>query len=165
MNKDLLDQIIKHIFSLLLIIPSSFVNDKTSKSLKSNNYLLDNEIFFEDNEDGNKIWGATLSLNDAEIKLILLDCDNDEYCLLVKLTDAPVYCLYYSPNIDYISMAFITNNNWIICNTFLQASFLAAMEKVREFNFSWSKCSTIDEEYKLLISFINYYNSMLEEDA
>ena len=60
MNIKLLDQIVRHIFSNLLIIKSDFVDTKSSKVLKSKDFLLKEKLTFETDVGSisNKLWGC-----------------------------------------------------------------------------------------------------------
>jgi len=64
MNKELTTYIVRHIFSNLGIIESNYINTNLSKSLKSQDFLLNEKLIFED-ELGviheNKIYGCQIS--------------------------------------------------------------------------------------------------------
>jgi hypothetical protein len=172
MNKILLEQIVKHIYANLLIIPSDHVDADNSKSLMSDPYKLDDTLKFnlgsverKSYVKYNPIWGCEISTGDQELKILLGDCSDDQhidYCLLVHLKNSPAYGIYFvhDENIDCEAMIACTLNNqdWLTCNTYLQATFLAAMEQCKELGLNWRKCTSYEEELKMMKSFINYHN-------
>ena len=179
MNKDLLEQIAKHIFSNLSIIKSNFINYDKSKSLISKDFLLDKtlDFYFDNDKAANKkIWGCQISSEQNELKILLADCSQDknieEFYLIVQLKNAPAYGIYFS-NIfdktkDYeeesIIACNVNNKGWMTCNTYLQATFLAGMEQLKDLGFNWNKCQDYSEQYNLLLSFVKYHDSYLEEN-
>jgi len=176
MNYDLMRKIIQHIMANLIIMPSDIVNSDKSKSLISNDLLLKNKLNFE--EDGikfqNNIWGCQISAEQQEIKILVGDCAQDkkmpEYCLIVQLKDAPAYGLYLmftevfdeSMNPEPMIAVSINNKDWMECSTYLQATFLAGMEQIKDLGLSWNKCSNYSENYELMLSFIKFHNQFYE---
>lgn len=170
MNFDLREQIIKHILANLVIIPANFISTLKSKSLKSSEYLLDKKLRFniDDQIVERKLWGCQISSEQQELKILLGDCSQEnipEYCLIVQLKDAPAYGLYLVHNgfsndpIDSEAMLACSLNgkDWLECNTYLQATFLAGMEQVKEIGLAWSKCTSYDEQYEMMLSFLNFH--------
>lgn len=174
MNKMLTSQIVRHIFSNFMIIPSDFVDVKKTKSLMSNDFLLSEKLIFE-LEDGeilkNKVWGCQIPIEHQEVRILLGDCSQEknisEYCLLIQLKNSPTYGLYlaHGDSLEEVLIACTLNGkDWITCNTFLQATFLAATEQIKDFAFTWDKCSKYQEQYKILLEFIKYHDSLLESN-
>jgi hypothetical protein len=178
MDNILLEHIVKHVFSNLVVIPSNFVNTKTSESLTNKKYLLNEKLSFE-TEDGrfieNKIWGCQFMADQQELNILLGDCSQDpnipEFALVVQLKNAPIYGLYlvYNNLIDdkidsEALIAYSLNEkDWLICSTYLQATFLSGMEQIRELGLPWQKITNYKTQYDMLLSFINYHNSYFEE--
>lgn len=177
MNHELMGEIIKHVMANLAIIPSSFVNLDKSKSLMTKEYLLHDKLSFQ-NEDGNviynDIWGCQISTGEQELKFLLGNCGSQEQnlfecCLIIQLKDSPAYGLYlvYDDYINSIdnneSLIAVTLNSkdWLSCNTYLQATFLAGMEQVREAGLAWNKCTDYKSQHELMLSFIKYYHSYM----
>ncbi len=52
--------------------------------------------------------------------------------------------------------------HWMPCSTYLQATFLAGMEQVRDSGFAWTKCSEYKEQYQQLLSFIKFHHNFYE---
>jgi hypothetical protein len=177
MNKKLTEQIINQVFSNLLIINSNEFNQKKYRSIVSDEFLLDMKISFQDEsgiEIKNNIWGVQLVIEEQPLKMLLANCSIEpnilEYSLIVSLKDTPAYGLYsaYSVNNDSTEQhALIAlsadRQNWIKCNTYLQATFLAGMENLKDIPFSMSKVTNYSEEHNLLLSFINYHNFIFGE--
>jgi len=177
MNQDLLEQIVKHVFSNLMVIPSIYINVDKSKSLMEKEYLLPDNIPF-DVEGGatvnNRVWGCQISADQQEVKMLLGDCTEDpnfpEYALIVHLKDSPAYGVYIvnnlkdsNVNLDAMLAVTMDGTGWLECSTFLQSTFLAGMEQIRELGLGWHKCTNYQKEYDMLLSFINFHHDIFGE--
>jgi hypothetical protein len=173
MNTALRESIVRHILSNFAIIPSSFVHLDKTKSLMDKDFLLDEKISFVA-EDGsmikNKIWGCQISAESQEVKILLGDCSQDkyipEYCLLVSLKDLPSYGVYLisAPSLDGEALIACTldGKEWLECQTYLQATFLAGMEQIREIGSNWTRCANYKEQYQALLSFVKFRHRVYE---
>ena len=172
MNKLLTEQIINHVFSGFSLIQSPFF--KKEKSIKSKDYLLNCNLSFEDqnnNQIENKVWGIQLSIENQNLKILIGDCSIEsgviEYAAVISLENAPTYGIYsaYGQNIDSQALiaASVDKKSWLTCNTYLQATFLSAMEYAKDIGFAWNKCKDYDSEFELLQSFIRYHTSFYED--
>lgn len=175
MNYFLLKEIVSHVMAHFGIIPSNFVDLNKTDSLMSPAYLLDDRIFFE--IDGKpyqgKVWGCQLSVGQAQVKVLLGDCADDsrhngfhDWTMVIQSKDAPIYGLYLSHNLSADpldsepDLCVSTNGKeWMNCSTFLQATFLAAMEQVRDLKLPWSKLGDHKDLYHALLSFTNHHQS------
>src|SRR6266404_6345393 len=159
MNTDLTSQIIKHIFGGFRIINSTFININ-SKSLISNSFLLNEKLVFDEDIQAieNNIWACQMLMGQQELKIILGDCSQEnnirEIAMVAHLKDAPAYGLYLNIENDIetnpMIACSINGNDWMECNMYLQATFLAGMEQSKEMNMSWSKCQEYSEQHKML---------------
>lgn len=167
-----MEQIIRHVFANFAVIQTSFVDLKRTNSLKSKEFLLEEKLRFQ-GDNGviiNDIWGCQISLDKQELRVLLGDCssiiDTKEYCLIVQLKDNPTYGLYLieSQEVENEPLLSVSLNglDWMECQTYLQATFLAAMEQVREAGLAWNKCTNYQENYKSLLSFIEFHNTVYE---
>ena len=178
MNKVLLEHIVKHVFANLMVIPSTHVNVVKSQSFIHKDYLLPDHIPFEvddsDQVQKNRVWGCQISTDQQEVKMLLGDCTEDpnfpEYALIVHLKDNPAYGLYIVNNakdksveLDAMLAVTIDGKAWLECSTFLQATFLAGMEQIREIGLGWSKCSNYKSDLDMLLSFVNFHHSVRGE--
>lgn len=168
MNLDLRSEIVKHVFSSFGIVPSKFVDESKSYSLLDDRFLLKEHIKF-DSDTTSYVWGCKLSAEQQELRVLVTDIPNDdliiEKVMLVQLKDNPCYGLYLS--IDSTTGESILEENliacsldgeqWLECNTFLQSSFLTGMEQVKEIGLTWNKSSDHKEEFRKLVSFIEYH--------
>lgn len=177
MNYVLMAEIVKHVLANLAVTPSEFVNLERTKSLTSKEFLLKEKLNFETDEGAplkNNVWGCQISAEQQEIKILVGDCTQDknfpEYCLLVQLKDSPAYGLYLmyteameeSFNPEPMIAVSVNNKDWMECTTYLQATFLAGMEQIRDLGLSWSKCADYTENYQLMVGFIKFHNSFYE---
>lgn len=172
MNKDLCYSIIKHIFSNFGIIPSSFINWDKTQSLLDKRFVLPEKLSFVEIDNNSKekiidhnIYGCQMiTANKKNITLLLGECDDGEYALLIQLEGSPAYGLYFEKNNSPLITTSINNDNWIVCNTFLQATLLAAVEQTRDLVVSWKLCQNYQPQHKLLLSFIEFYNNYYMEN-
>lgn len=177
MNRELMENIVRHIFSNFAIIPSTFINLKKSKSLMDKEFLLPEHIPFEienSNSKWNRVWGCQIATDQQEIKILLGDCSEEkhipEYALLVQLKDTPIYSMYLVnsnfPDVSSDAMLAVTMNGkeWMECNTFLQATFLAGMEQIKDYGLAWVKCTNYKTQFDALLSFINYHHGIYGGD-
>ena len=171
MNKYLREEIVKHIFANLGVVSSSFVNLKLSKSLNSDEFVLKHTLTFEDDNGQsvrNKVWGCQISADVQEIKILLGDCSQyenvPEYAVIVQLKNAPAYGVYLicNPEVDAEALIACTLNfkDWMECNTYLQSTFLAGMEQMRDLGLAWNKCTDCDSQFKLLQDFIKFHSKV-----
>ena len=179
MNKPLMQEIINHIFSGFSILSSNYFDNTKFKSLKSEKFLLAEKIFFEDDSGKslkNNIWGIQFTIENNFFKVLLADCsvekETAEYAMVVSLKDSPSYGLYSaysldnSHQIDSCPMIAVSvdKQNWMRCNTYLQATFLAGMENVKELTYAPSYLSDYKKEHELLLSFIKYHSLIYGDD-
>jgi hypothetical protein len=170
MDFKLLNNIVSHIFANFAIVESDFVNLQKTKSLASKDYLVDKRLSFS-SDDGsqlieNKVWGCQFSVETHELKVLLGDCsitkEDKEYCMIVKKKDCPVYGLYITSDYNSILSISLNGVDWMECSTYLQATFLAGMEQVKEVCLNWNRITSFDEEYNMMVNFIKYANCILE---
>lgn len=174
MNQKLTEEIVYHVLANLGALPSSFVNQDTTKSVIDKQFLLPEKLTFE-TEDGQtthkNVYGCQIQVGGKDLKLLLADCGQDktfpEMCLLTQLKDAPAFGIFlvYS-NLDFQqfdSEAMVAVNvdakHWIPCSTYLQATYLAGMEQLRDLGFGWTKCTNYQSQYAQLLSFIKFHNN------
>ncbi len=169
MNPTLRLEIIKHIYSKLMIIPSTFINFDQTKSLLSKDFILEQKISFEGNDGNNyeyNVYGATLQIDKHEIHVLALN-ENEEYTVLIKFPNTERYGLYAIIEQDftyqqYLSLAAhsiisvsLNSKDWMECNTEIQSNLLSSLEKLKNFNVTWKKCEN-KECFNDLLSFIDF---------
>lgn len=168
---ELTDQIILHIFNNLGI------TSHTTLSLNSDSFLLSKTIAFQ-NLEGNSqqapLWGAEISIDKIKLRLLLADFSegDKELILIVKLDNAPSYGIYISHNSSDFFEEIIPNeafilfslkeNEWLITNTYIQATFLAGMEQLQDISASWSRINKFDDMISNVKSLIEYHNNSSE---
>lgn len=178
MNKLLLETICRHIYEGFLLIPSGMVDPDYSKGLLGKEFLLKKSLKF-DYTDGvlpesafKSVWGCQMSVQNTTIKVLCGDCSvdsNKEYALIVHHSGSPIYGVYSAFNKDLLVeqealIAVSTDGEgWLECNTFLQASFLAAIEQMKELGLAWNKCEDFNKEFNALRSFIYFHDGLLEK--
>lgn len=175
MNQKLSEQIAYHILANLGVLPASFVNKEVIKSVIDKQFLLPEKISFEGDLRKN-VYGCQVNIADnKELRLMLADCtqekDLPEFCLLVQLKDAPAFGVYLiftaltSEPIDPEVLIGVSTDSkyWMPCSTYLQATFLAGMEQIRDVGFGWTKINNYDKMYQQLLSFIKFHHNFYGE--
>ena len=173
MNQKLMEQIILHILSNLGIVKTHFVSANETKSIMDKQFLLSEKLTFETVEGDilrKNIYGSQISVSGSkDFKLLLADCtqekDFPEYGLVIQLKDAPTYGLYFVFNNSEAEALIAVNTDkkhWIPCSTYLQATFLAGMEQLRDLGFGWKKCIEYKELHSQLLTFIKFHDSYFE---
>ena len=174
MNFSLMEEIIRHIFSNLAVVPNSTINLDKTTSIRAKEFILPEILIFTDEDEKeikNCIWGCSLSTNQNPegLTILLGDCtqyaDIPEYCVVVQLKNAPIYGLYLVYNdlrdgclSDPLIAVSINNKDWMPCDTYLQATFLAGMEQIRNLNFNLNKCIDYKNQHEMMLSFIRFYS-------
>ena len=174
MNQKLTEEIVYHVLANLGALPSSFVNQQITKSVIDKQFLLSEKLTFE-TEDGEtlqkNVYGCQIQVGDKDLKLLLADCGQSkvfpEYCLFTQLKDAPAFGIFLVYDVlgseQFDSEAMIAVNvdakHWIPCSTYLQATYLAGMEQLRDLGFGWTKCTNYQPQYAQLLSFIKFHNN------
>lgn len=171
MNQTLLKEIINHIYCNFLIVPSDFINTENTQSLFSENFILDEkiEISLDDKKFDKNICGCQLEINSNKFKIlgsnISVQKNIHEISMLVSIDNLPSYGLYLSygdENEEPLIACTIDQKEWLNCNTYLQATFLAGMESIKDTGVSWNKCKDYKKEIVLFKSFINFHHNHYE---
>jgi hypothetical protein len=175
MNTKLTEEIAYHVLANVGILPSSFVNYGATKSLKDPQFLLPEKVNFQTSEGetiNSNVYGCQISItNSKDFKLLLADCKQEEsipeYALLIQLQDAPAFGVYLAfnrmvedPPPSEAMIAVSTDNKfWMPCTTYLEGTFLAGMEQLRDLGTGWKKCSKYQTQYQQLLSFIQFHSN------
>jgi len=137
-----------------------------------NGFIMNDEFLLNQTIDfdifSGKIWSCETKINDAKIKLLLAECsaEKQEYAFISQIDGCPLYGCYLSysiePNDSLISFA--NTDNWMICNYFLQASFLAGMDQLSQLSRSWSINSDPSDLIFKLKSFIDHHDLLNNDE-
>lgn len=180
MNRKLTEQIAYHVLANLGVLPATFISQAGLQSLIDKQFLLPEKLSFE-TETGEvlrkNVYGCQISVTDSkEFKMLLADCTQDqdlpEYCLLIKLKDSPTFGVYLlfnqlvsdPPDSEVMIAVSADSKHWMPCSTYLEATFLAGMEQLRDLGFNWNKCTSYQEQYQQLLSFINFHSKFYGAD-
>jgi hypothetical protein len=175
MNRNLTEQIALHVLANLGVVSANFVNKEATQSIINKSYLLPEKISFEDNGQivRKNIYGCQVSIADSkELRLLLADCTQDkefpEFALLVQLKDAPAFGIYMIISNDQMDSEVLIavsadKQNWMPCSVYLQATFLAGMEQLRDVGFGWTKATNYSEHHQQLLSFIKFHHNIYQE--
>lgn len=167
MNNKLTDQIVRHIFSNLGIIKNN-----VSTPLNNKDYLLPIKLTFDENGQivSNSVWGCQFIIDKKILRILLGEAssNNEEYYLIVHLEGSPTYGIFLSMDEEIKQEALIacsvSNKDWMQCNIYLQATFLAAMEQIKDIGIPQQKCLSYKEEYQSMVSFVDYQSSCEDDN-
>lgn len=161
MNKDLTNQIVKHIFSNLGIL------EERVATLISDDFLTDLKIEYENiNEKLStaNIWATEAIANGVKIQLMAsaFHMDNDEFAIVIEIENCPTYGCYLEncKNMNSLIAFSVKNNAWIPTDIFTQATFLAGMEQLKDLTAEFSVCKNTKSLYEKLISFVNFRDEL-----
>jgi hypothetical protein len=178
MNQELTEQIIHHILANFGVIPSNFVNQDLTQNLRSKSFLLPETLIFE-NDSGTtvgKIYGCQVVVAKKDFRILLGDCTQDpqvpEFCLVSQLQDAPVYGVYLAftklienpPDSEALIAVSLEKGKWVICNTYLQATYLAGMEQIKDIMHGWTKATNYESAYQMMLSFLGFHEICFQQD-
>ena len=165
MNK-LTNEIINHIFLKLGVINKDL--GQIYSSISDDRYLLNRKITLVDDSEqefDNNIWSSKLDISlEKDLRFLLADCSigDSEYALLISLKDSPEYALYYSDDPSQCLISCNLNGAWIEATMYMQASFLAGMEQMKDLNSPLIENNKYDDLYERLIDFIKYHDEVIE---
>lgn len=154
------------------IINHIFLNIKND--IKHRDFLLKEKLTFTVSDNTtvtNNIWGCELDTNKTsadKIKIIFADCsvDTAEYALIVKMDDAPPYGMFYSEYSDELNVICYQfgSISWSICTMYLQALFLAGVEKLKDVNIPWVCLEESIKEVALIKDFIEFHETNIAKN-
>lgn len=176
MNYILMEQIIRHVMANLSIISTPYVFN-TGKNLRSIEYLSSRKMKFEidDSIIDHNVYAVETFADSKKLKIILADCSTIkssilEFALIVSVEDMPTYGLYLifndldkKINPEPMIAVSLNNEDFMECNTYLQNTFCAGMEELRDLGFNWVKHEITDEDFKVLANFIDFHDEFYEE--
>jgi hypothetical protein len=171
-NNRLTEEIAYHILANLGVLPSEFVNSNTTKSVIDKQFLLADKIVFQlENQTVHRhVYGCHASVAEQDFRIVLADCTQEknvpEFAVIIQPPKAPTYGLYLAfnrlvenpPEAEAI-IAIKSDKHWIPCTAFLQGTFLAGMEQLRDQVFNWKKLINYQTEYQHLLTFIGFHTN------
>lgn len=178
MNEHLTEAIAYHVLANIGALPSDFVNIEQTQLILDKQFILPEKASFE-TEDGSllqkNIYGCQIKVTDTkEFKMLLADCSQEknvpEFALIIQLKDAPLFGVYLifnklvddPPQPEPLIAVNMDGKHWVPCNTYLQATFLAGMEQLRDLSFGWSKVQDYKTQHEQLLAFIKFHDSYFE---
>lgn len=165
-NDEITNAIIKHIFTQLGLY------DTTAVSIHHKAFLTDKTIAYEnDNYEkmSAKVYACQTEISSKKLSIISSELDESENFVVVKFDSNPAYGLYLCseyPSEDIIATPLVFQDGflatqlkektWIPTTIYLQATFLAGMEQLRDLTSKYDKVKDIDVLFDLLKEFISY---------
>lgn len=178
MNRRLTETIAHHVLANLAVLPSSFIDKERTRSIIDKQFLLPEKLTFQDNGETvfrASVYGCQVTVaSTKEFKILLADCTEDpdlpEYCLTLQLKDAPVFGVYLMytelmenpPDSEALIGVSVDEKHWMPCSAYLQGTFLAGMEQIKDLGFGWIKCTNYKNQYDALLSFIKFHHDFYE---
>lgn len=171
MNQNLVNAICKHLADNL------GVTENRKISIMANSFRSKNKIQFKDNQDRNdiaKVWSCQTIVNGSKFRLMCsnLECSHSDYAeqdyiFVVKLDGCPTYgfstTIWERDDFEgFMACQINEDGNWMQATTYLQATFLAGMEQLKDLTSTYDKCSNEEDLFKSLKEFIVYRDLFIE---
>jgi hypothetical protein len=161
----LAQEIVKHIFTKLGVGNELH---RAYTSIIDSNFLLDRKLCLindEDEEINNNMWSCKLTVEEKDFRLLLADCSalNDkEYALIISLQGSPEYGCYFSmTDSESSAIGCLLNGFWIPATVYMQATFLAGMEQIKDLSMPWQFNDKTDDLYEKLVEFIKHHDEAI----
>ena len=106
-----------------------------------------------------------MTYEDKKIRLLVANCSIDtdpEYCMIISIDDTPSFGCYLLSDQSEAIVSYLINDHLMTASTYLQATFLAGMEQLRETVGEWSKCKDHNDLYESLLLFIKHCDGELD---
>ena len=155
----LTDCIVEHILNNLGMLQPK------QNSIFSSQLLIKQKLTFEEEniEQSYNIYACENTINQSKLSIAASQIKKDEHqelLAIIMLEGSPIYGCYLVIDHDAISESKIVfqikDHIWMDTNIFIQASFLAGMEQLKDLTSSFVACSVPDLMYQHLLSFIKY---------
>jgi hypothetical protein len=171
MNSNLTTAILAHLFSGFGVLDFG-----DHLSIRHLDFRTKHMIEFyddQDREEASLVYACQTTVNAATLKLLYVElvCNHSDYVdsdliLLSQLEGCPMYGCFLScddmrePTTGFIACKF--KDNWMPCSVYLQATFLAGMEQLRDLTGKYEPCKDLGKLPEELKSFIQYRETFLE---
>lgn len=132
--------------------------------LTDDKYLSNKKLVFEAEDKKkyqNNVWAITAKVEASKLKILIADIHEDiaEYTIIFQMDNLPAYALRLSAEDNDFGSIYVNakDNKWIPASMSVQAKFLFGVEGISEIPLTWERLDDIQDVYKLLIQFMNYY--------
>lgn len=134
-------------------IKSNMINDE---------FLIEEKLkFIEDSKEiSSNIYISNLTSLNQEIQILITTYSNNR-CLIIKIKDSPSYAILELNGEN--SLIALKLDNWVTCSIYIQATFLAAMEQLKDLSILVKSSDINDEIINLLHEFLEYYEEINEQ--
>lgn len=124
-NQILTNDIVKHVFDNL------GVSKKMHNTIHHEMFQSNKTLSYSDEDGQHKaiVYGSQAKVGDKALKIVHIKFSDDEAVLVVRLEDCPTYGCYLG---DRCLIGVLAKDHWVEGSMFIQASFLAGMEQLRE---------------------------------
>lgn len=156
----LTDHIVEHIFTNL-----GMINVKQN-SIFLPELIIEPKITFEENgkEQHHDVFVCEGAINQAKMIIAAAKIENEDHTqellAVISLENSPTYGCRLSLNEksinDGVIVFQIKDKTWLEANIFIQASFLAGMEQLRDLSATFTICSQTESIYQHLLTLIKY---------
>lgn len=170
----LTDAIAEHILYYLGATNPFFAGN----SITNEKFLTKHQIEFVDDQgitEQANIWSCETTINHSKFRMMCarFTCnhtkdEDEDIAVVIKLPDCPTYGLMSThsqgKSFDSFIACEIKEKTWVGTTTYIQATFLAGMEQLKELSVAYTKCESTEDLFTSLKEFINYRNSFDLED-
>jgi hypothetical protein len=150
-NIALTNEIVKHIFDNLGItkeLRGSVIHEvfQTNKTLS-----------FTDDTGKQKVpvYGCKVDVEGKKFEIVSVKLTAKEAVFVSRLEGCPTYGCYLG---DECLIGVVAKDHWLEASMFIQASFLAGMEQLREIGSVFTRMNNVDEMFEALKKFLVFEN-------
>jgi hypothetical protein len=146
----LTDEIVKYVFANLGI------TEVRKVSVKDNMFKSDKTIsFIEDSDNPPRtvpVFACRTKVGDKKLEIVSVVLTPSESAVLVRLEGCPMYGAYFWMGDGRIGVCI--KDHWVKASMFVQASFLAGMEQLKEVGYPFEPMKKFDDMYDALKKFL-----------
>lgn len=176
MNQKLTDMIVQHIFSNLGV---NRISNHLGASIMDKKFLTKHTIDFKDSHgraEKAKVWACQTVVNNSKFRIMFsnLECDHSDYVeqdavMVIKLDGCPTYgCSLIIWDSQDVNCGFIAcqikDNAWMQATTYIQATFLAGMEQLKDLSSGYDKCDNTEDLITNIKEYIIYRETFIEDE-
>lgn len=160
----LTNSIVEHILTNLGFM------DQRDNSLFAAPLLTEHSITYEDDgtEHHYEVYACETLITQAKITMIGVSFPIDEafkeMAVVISIENCPTYGCFFNQEDGEGLIAFTMKDNaWMAANMYVQATFLAGMEGLRDVVNPFTKCRETKDIHQTLVSFLKYVDTLTEE--
>lgn len=146
-NTVLTNEIVRHVFANL------GVSEARKGSVIHEIFQSNKTLSFTDDAGKHTVpvYGCQVKIGDAKFEIVSVKLSDKEAAFVSRLENCPTYGAYLG---EECLVGVAAKDRWLEGSMFIQASFLAGMEQLREIGSVFTKIKNVDEMFGQLKTFL-----------